>query len=403
MKAVDHGLYQATERLSERDRVTGKRTLSIVDRAGQIKLGNTAALEIVKEQYGDKPLNEALDADAYSRANRIFERVLAVSHMRNEDWTLILIPDDSYNAATTGGTTVIINHGMMKQAESDDEIAMIMGHELGHVAANHPFEGITHEKLSALAGSKSVRTDSFQAAFTHDAEKEADQIGLLYAALAGYDPLVARDIWQRFYAASGNQHVNHDGTPYWADHPVNGERAVQTEELAQQVMPYYIPGKQNPQFAEILEDNVFWSHQGNTDTLEAGSGGGALAALETATQAYIAHQNAKIEVARQKRRADLTRYADSTSVVLGHGHMPDGQWGMQFRYQGSMPLTYMSVVGVFQPAGQQAFQIASEVHKPVRPGEVLTVQFTDSRLTGISPQSTMIRYVVDDAADHYSQ
>lgn len=403
MKSVDRGLYQVTDSVSEQDRVTGRRTLSLQDRTQQIEKGNAAAKESIQQEYGGKPLNEALDPKAYARVVGIFQRVLAVSHMRSETWEVVLVPDDSYNASTFGGTIVVVNQGLMKQAESDDEIAVVLGHELGHVAANHPFETLTQNLMSQAVRSKSAKTEKFQAAFTHENEREADKIGILYAALAGYDPGAASRIWQRMYAARGNSRVRQDGTPYWMNHPVYGERAAETASLAETVMPYYTPGKKNPQFAELLETNALWSHQEASDGLPAGSGGGALAALETATQAYTAHLKAKTEAARQQRRAQLTTYADSHSAVLSHGPLPEGGWGMRFRYQGSISLDYLSVVAVFQKPGTEPFMVASEVRQPIRPGDVLTVVFKGEQLAGVDSSTSSIRYVIDDAGDAYTQ
>ena len=96
-----------------------------------------------------------------ARVSRIAERVLAVSHLRNERWSFVLVNDPEFNAFVTGGSVLFINRGAVEN-HSNDEIAAIIGHEIAHVTANHRFERKSHLDTAKITGSKSARREWFQ-------------------------------------------------------------------------------------------------------------------------------------------------------------------------------------------------------------------------------------------------
>ncbi len=104
--SVCEALYSAAEAVSERDLVTGQRTLSMASRGQQISQGNAAVEQIIAEQKkAGKKINASLDAAAYQRVVRVFDRIHRVSHLANERWQPVLIDDPSFNAFTTGEPT----------------------------------------------------------------------------------------------------------------------------------------------------------------------------------------------------------------------------------------------------------------------------------------------------------
>ena len=394
MQAVDRGLYEAADTVTQKDYVTGERSLSLQDRKDQIELGNRAAQASISKY--DK-INEAVDASQYSRAKNIFDRVHSVSHLSEESWTLVLVPDDSFNAFVTGGTYIIVNQGLMQQLTIDDEVAAVMGHELGHVAANHVFEHRTHNLAASLTKSKSAKSDSFNAAFSHEDEREADRIGILYSALAGYDPRAAGRVWKHMFDKSGNYRITPGGNIPLHDHPVNGERAAETAAIGEQVVTYYTPGHINPEANKLLLDNVLWHRQTDTYAQSAGKGGGALAVLSTALGAYTEHLQAKNEANRQKYRAQLTQYADQNSTILEQHVIDQTTWGIRFQYNGAIPLTYMAIAADIYYAGDQHLRVVEEVKGAIFPRVAYNLVFSDERLADIDKTSLQIKYTVDDA------
>lgn len=165
-------------------------------------------------------------------------------------WTPLLLPLPGFNAFVNGGTYLVVHYEVMNQV-TDDELAAILGHEIGHVAANHVYEGMTYQAVAALTKSHSAKREGFRTAYTHENEKEADEIGILYAALAGFDPFAASRIWARMFKETGNDIEN-----FVHDHPINSERETETRKIGAKVYTYYQAGKQNPDFERILVSNA---------------------------------------------------------------------------------------------------------------------------------------------------
>ena len=395
LQTVDKGLYRATEAVTETDRVTGRRALSLQDRARQIEAGNKAALAALA-QY--PATNAEVDAEQYARAQAIFARIHAVSHLRDETWTVALVPDESFNAFVTGGTYVIVHHGLMTRLTGDDEVAAVLGHEMGHVAANHVFERMTHKLAAAAARSKSAGTDAFSAAFGHEQEREADRIGILYMALAGYDPRAAGRLWEAQFKEEGNHRVLMDGSARLLSHPVNSERAREAATVGEQVAAYYTPGKPHPDAPQLLSENVLWKHSDDAFESGAGQGGGVLAALGTALDAYSEHQNAKLEAQRQAAHAELVQYVDRSSVILDQKPIDDTTWEITFQYRGALPLAQMVVAADLLLPDKAHIRIVREIKGVIGRDSTHVVRFSDDRLTGVDKTHVKIAYTVDDAS-----
>ena len=394
LQTVDKGLYLATEAVTETDRVTGRRALSLQDRARQIEVGNEAALAALARH---PVINAEVDAEQYARAQAIFARIHAVSHLRGETWTVALVPDESFNAFVTGGTYVVVHQGLMTRLIGDDEVAAVLGHEMGHVAANHVFEQLTHTLAAKAARSSSVGSDAFEAAYDHEQEREADRIGILYMALAGYDPRAASRIWQAQFKEEGNLRVLPGGSARLLTHPVNSERAAEAAVIGDQVATYYTPGELNPDAPQLLEDNVLWTRATDDLASTGGRGGGALAALSTALDAYSEHQKTKYEARRQAHRAQMVQYVDSSSVILSQKLIDEATWEVSFQYRGALPLTQMVIAADLLLPDKGHIRIVREVTGKIGRGSTHVVRFSDERLRGVDKTHLKISYTVDDA------
>jgi predicted Zn-dependent protease len=215
VQSIDRGLHSSTEAVTERDRVTGQRTLSVQNRSQQIQQGNQFVEQFMaKAKASGKRLNGDYNPVAHERIRRIFARLHQVSHVRDEQWTPVLVEEKTWNAFTTGGTYFVVNSGLEEDLKDDAELANVIAHEVAHTVANHVFERQSYMQLSALSGSRSTRRETFPAAFTHENEAEADRIAVLYCALAGYDPYAGARIWRRMHQRSGNDAL------FVHDHPM---------------------------------------------------------------------------------------------------------------------------------------------------------------------------------------
>jgi predicted Zn-dependent protease len=150
--------------------------------------------------------------------------------------------ETSINAGTTFGK-IMVTEGMLRFVRSDDELAMILGHELAHLTQGHVSRGAVNNTLlgigSAIASvivpgagqATGLLGQMFLNHFNQDQEREADEVGLRSAYAAGYDPEAAVRVMQRMAeevpqtAAAG----------FFSSHPSSVERATALQRLAAQL------------------------------------------------------------------------------------------------------------------------------------------------------------------------
>jgi len=390
LQEIDKGLYNVADAVSEQDRVTGQRSLSFAGRSEQIAKGNAYVEQMLaKEKQAGRKTDAALDRTQYYRLVKVFDRIHTISHLRNERWRPILIDRDSFNAFTTGGTYIVVHLQLMKELKSDAELAAVIGHEIAHTVANHVFERQSHAQLSALTGSKSARKGGYQAAFTHESEREADRIGILYSALSGYDPMAASRIWERQFKLQGNARAL-----FAHDHPVNAERRAETAKVGQAVQQYYKPGKQNPQYAALLKNNVLWQQQQGA---QAGEGGGLQALLGTALGAYVQHETAKQEARRQQAHAGFVKAIEARLKLEQTRAYNNTTLETTWRYTEG-PQIKQVVLGLMIKQGEKTLRTVSHLEGQLRGGQRFTTRFKlPEGITTEQLKRLQGRFYLDDA------
>jgi len=391
MQAIDRGMYSAAEAVTERDQVTGRRTLSLEDRASQIQKGNHLAEQFVSEaKASGKGLNAEYDPVAYERIRKIFMRLHQVSHVRDEQWTPILVEETAWNAFTTGGTYFVINSSLEKDLKDDSELANVIAHEMAHTVANHVFESQSYMQLNALAGSHSARRDTFQSAFTHEDEAEADRIAILYCALAGFDPYAGARIWQRMYQQTGND------AHFVQDHPMNSERAAQAQQVATTVARYYNPGQMNPDYFSILQSNAVFAQEAGT-TIESGKGGGVLSVLEATLNTMGQRQQAKLEEQRQQYRMQFMQSVHQVSSVVSSGPVSPTRWRVAVRYGGDHALTDLSFKLIVNRFGAEPLEITQQLSGVLYPNDRFYVDFESPELNAYGTSAQNVVFLYDNA------
>lgn len=373
--AIDKTLYSAAEKVTERDRITGLRSLSFQDRKEQIKQADAGAASLLKK-YGNN-INERVSRFQYRRLKEIFERIHKISHFRDEKWTVVLLPEKSFNAFVTGGTFVFAHLGFMEFC-NDNEVAAVIGHEIGHITANHSFEKSSYLLAAALADAKNLKKEGYAEGFNRNQEAEADKISVLYSALAGYDPQAASDVWVKMMRKGS------DSAHMTRTHPMNDDRARNNAAWAKQVRRYYTPGKINPDFGKLLVKNVLWDASG--DELEAGKGGGVAAALSAAADTAIKHYGAKMERERMRQR---TQFAESVRRVVRIVENPQILQGgktmrVGFQYLGNIQLNNIGFASVVQ-VGSHSLRMTGNSGGPITPGMSFYMSFSDPRLPDYAP------------------
>lgn len=154
---------------------------------------------------------------------------------KNTHWEVVVFKDDDPNAFALPGGKMGVYTGMLKIAENQDQLAAVLGHEVGHVLAQHGNERMSQQQLTnvalaAAASSGYVDTVSMQALglgaqigillpYSRTHESEADVIGLDLMAEAGFDPRESVQLWKNMAKAGG-------GAPpeFLSTHPAGGTR-----------------------------------------------------------------------------------------------------------------------------------------------------------------------------------
>lgn len=334
LSKLDSGLYGVANSVSSEDRVTGARILASGDRKAQIAEAN-AEMDKTLAQFtaGGGKLNAQVDAAAYAKLQAMTARILAASHFKDEasQWKVVLLPNEEFNAFVNGGSYVMVYKGLLSSVQNDDEIAAVIGHEIAHVAANHVGRQQGYQMASLLFDRGRAGDSAFKQSFTLAQEQQADEVGILYAALAGYDPMAATKLWSRMYAQQGQY------AGMISDHPLNGDRAVSTQKIGSAVAQYRVAGKVNPDAQAILDNNVLWQKT-SAPQLAAGQGGGLAAVAGAAWSTYSERENAKTLAGQQQARAAQVAAVQKQLVVRNIAAMGADGAVAQITYLGTVPL-----------------------------------------------------------------
>lgn len=386
LQDIDKWFYEAADAVTEKDRITGLRTLSLQDRQAQIETGNKYMADILGEiNKRNIKTNEDVDPAMYARLQNVFSRVHSIGHFRDEKWEVILVDDDSFRAFVTGGSIIVVHKGLMEEV-SDSELAAVISHEIGHVVANHGFERRTHRIITLIGQSNSAKRDSYGAAFTHEDEREADRIGVLYSALAGFDPYAAHRLWKRKFEESGDLWVG-----FTHDHPVYSQRSAEAKAIADKVSKYYSEGLINPNFEELLVNNSLWGADGIE--VAAGEGGGILAVLEATADAMLKHQEAKVEEKRQKNKNEFVDAVRQCVTCSNLEVISEDTFRITMHYQGNRPINNITFLCIVD----NELQIKSDSGGPLQPNGKYYITFQSQKLLNYETLPDSTKIVIVDA------
>ena len=322
VKKSDEFIYENADKVARKDEVTGLREINLTSVEQELKLGKQYFDQIIA-QYEGKVLPK--EDPRYIRVDAIFKRVIAASHFREADTPeLAVIDDPMWNAlATTGGRTIFFT-GLV-DSSTDDEIAVVMGHELAHSSLSHITETMWQSRVKKAFNREGVQ-QGFAESFSAIHEREADEIGLLYSTLAGYDPNAGRDLWAK---KAASRQVAYR---YFSTHPADTERANANTVTASKVSEYFVSGQVNPDAETLLACNNIYCRS-DKDELKGGEGGGYLALLEVTINTALKNAEAKRE--REKQEARI-REQQAKDLKALEGQPPKIDWhsSWAYKYQG---------------------------------------------------------------------
>ena len=227
--------------------VTGRSQLILVGDEKVQALG----LQAYQQMKQEKPLSS--DQALIRRVKTVGQDVARISPKPDWDWEFNLFDDDSPNAFALPGGKVGVNTGLFKVAKNDDQLAAVIGHEVAHAIARHGNERMSQGMLAqggvaaaavasggdemTVIGSTMAAQFLFMLPNSRTQESEADHIGLLYMAEAGYDPRAAVDLWRNMEAAGAGGQME-----WMSTHPSPGNRIDRLQQLMPEALAVYRPG-----------------------------------------------------------------------------------------------------------------------------------------------------------------
>lgn len=245
--------------------VTGRKRLLIVPQGHETALGLDAYQEILKTEPVTK--NEQIAA----MVRRVGERIAAVSNRPDFDWEFNVIESETQNAFCLPGGKVAVYTGILPICENEAGLAVVMSHEVAHAIARHGGERMSMQTASNAvkqATSYVMRNADEQKQkivlaaygagsqygvilpYSRKHELEADEIGILLMAKAGYDPSEAPVFWERFAGAkSGDAPME-----FLSTHPSDARRSAALRELLPGAMAEYEQAAQKHGLGEPLSE-----------------------------------------------------------------------------------------------------------------------------------------------------
>lgn len=243
--------------------ITGRRQLNWVSEGEIMGLANTEYDKFLQanppmpNSNADVQRVKGIGAKLAQAATSYLNDNGASDRVANFQWEFNVVNDNTVNAWCMPGGKVVVYTGILPICENDEGLAVVMGHEIAHAIARHGNErmsqgmalqgaGMTVEILTqqkpSLAGdlflqSFGIGSQLGMLAYSRKHETEADKMGLVFMAMAGYDPREAPKFWQRMSAGSGG------GAPpeMLSTHPSDERRVNDLNAYMPEALKYYKP------------------------------------------------------------------------------------------------------------------------------------------------------------------
>jgi predicted Zn-dependent protease len=238
---------------------THRQTTPVTHRTQHVELSDAQQTQLGNQQYA-KTLQQnraqiiSSGAD-YAQVQRVAKRIEAVAGRDKPafDWKVTLLRKNEANAYCLPGGKIVVYTGILPVTGNDAALATVLGHEVAHATAEHAAERIEREHLTKIAaaivaGGVAVTPRGYlrvaallgaadSLPFSRSQESEADHIGLVYMARAGYDPRQAVAFWKRMQRASRGK----EPPEFASDHPSDEHRIERIEQWLPEAERAYQP------------------------------------------------------------------------------------------------------------------------------------------------------------------
>ena len=246
-------------------------TVPITGRKQNLIVSDEQVLSLSNQQYQQymQSAKKSTDATKTALVQRVGQRLanavvsyLNANGLGNEvsqyQWEFNLVQDKQVNAFCMPGGKIVVYEGLLPVTQDEASLAIVLGHEIAHAVAKHSAERLSNaykqeygmQVIGAVAQGMGVSYGMIQlgqivanaggqfftAGFSRKQESEADHMGLVFAAMAGYDPQVAVSFWQRMSQATGG-----GSSSLLSDHPSDADRIQNLQGWMPEALKYYKP------------------------------------------------------------------------------------------------------------------------------------------------------------------
>lgn len=240
--------------------ITGRQQLNLYPESEMIAMSLTSYSEFMKQnKLSNNSAQTAMVKNSGLRIEKAVEKFMSERGLSNNlkgyKWEFNLVENNEPNAWCMPGGKVVVYSGIMPVAKDESGLAVVMGHEIAHAIARHGNERFSQDMLIQMGGvaldvalqnkPQTTRDLWMQAygvgstvgvmlPYSRSHETEADKLGLIFMAMAGYDPNTAIAFWQRMEALGG-------GNPpeFLSTHPSSGRRIKDIKSYLPEAMKYY--------------------------------------------------------------------------------------------------------------------------------------------------------------------
>ena len=230
--------------------ITGRKQLLLLPEAQEISMGMSAYDEVLAEQH---PSSDQRYIDV---VNRVGHRIARVANRPDYQWEFRVVASPEQNAFALPGGKVAVYEGIMPICANEAGVAVVMSHEVAHALARHGGErmsqGLAVHGVESTLGYLMRNQEKVQQArvlhaygvaskygfmlpYSRKHEMEADHMGLIMMAQAGYDPREAPRFWDRFAAS----HPGQSPPEFLSTHPADERRETELQNLLAQALPHY--------------------------------------------------------------------------------------------------------------------------------------------------------------------
>lgn len=247
-------------------------TVPITGRKQHLLVSDEQVLSLSNQQYQEymKTAKASTNSTNTAMVKRVGQRLAqaVVSYLNNNgmgnevstySWEFNLVQDQNVNAFCMPGGKIVVYEGLLPVTKDEASLAIVLGHEIAHAVAKHSAERLSNSVrqqygsqilgtvlsgAGASTGLQQISSSVFglgsslgSAAYSRKQESEADHLGLIFAAMAGYSPNGAVAFWQRMSESTGG-----GSSSLFSDHPSDATRIKDIQGWLPEAQKYYTGG-----------------------------------------------------------------------------------------------------------------------------------------------------------------